>query len=147
MVNRSTNDELENAWLLDSRYSNHMIGLISIFNTLDESIHHIVKLGNNKALKMASIGSVVFRLKSGNLRELNNVQYILDLAHNLLRIGQLLNSGCYVVFSNQDCIIGDKESDTLFAWVHMTEHKLFKHFVDEIGSIHVAACKDDVSSL
>lgn len=55
-------------------------------------------MGDKNVLKVAGIGSLLFKSKTGKLRELSNVQFVPQLAHNLLSIGQLLNSRCTMMF-------------------------------------------------
>ncbi|XP_039135767.1 uncharacterized protein LOC120273196 [Dioscorea cayenensis subsp. rotundata] len=58
MGSRGSSNEHENVSLLDSGYSNHMT----------------VKIGDKNVLKVAGIGSLLFKSKTGKLRELSNVQ-------------------------------------------------------------------------
>lgn len=79
-------------------------------------------MGNNNTLTVAGIGFVLFKTKTCKLRKLCNVQYVPKLAHNLLSIGQLVNSECTVMFTDQGCTIKDKVSNQLLAWVQLTQH-------------------------
>ena len=48
----------EYAWFLDSRCSNHMTCNRSLFNDMDESFKHRVKLGDNTRMEVTDKGSV-----------------------------------------------------------------------------------------
>ena len=40
---------------------------------------------------------------------IHDVMHVLDLAHNLLSVGQLMRTGYYVMFDNDECMIYDKK--------------------------------------
>lgn len=41
----------------------------------------------------------------GRIKLLHDVQYVPGLAHNLLSVGQLVNSGYSVIFTRNECVI------------------------------------------
>lgn len=50
MANNGTKKDIDQAWLIDSGYSNHMIGKREFFKELDESKRQKVKLGEDKEM-------------------------------------------------------------------------------------------------
>lgn len=58
---------------------------------------------------MIGKGTIAIKTIQGDVKVLHNVQYVPDLAHNLLSVGQLMKSGYSVVFKNDSCVICDKK--------------------------------------
>lgn len=50
-------------WLLDIGCLNHMTGRKNLFFSLDESMRHTVKLGNDKEVEVLGKGSVVIMMQ------------------------------------------------------------------------------------
>ena len=75
------------------------------------------------------------------MRTIKQVQYVPNLAHNLLTVGQLLGSSCTVLFTNGECIIKDEESSSFVVRIEMSKHKLFPLSINEIGNAHVGVSK------
>lgn len=99
----STNEGVNTseAWLIDSDCGNHMIGNKNLFQTLESTtIQQMVRLGDGKVLKVASIGNVLFRSTTRKTSILTKIQYVPKLAHNLLSVGQLMTSGYSVAFED-----------------------------------------------
>ena len=42
-------------WLIDSECSNHMTGVKSLFQDLNETVHQTVRLGDNNEMKVAGV--------------------------------------------------------------------------------------------
>lgn len=57
-------------------------------------------LGNNKACKIAGIGSVNIKMHDGYDRVLTNVRYVPELRKNLITLGMLDNLGCLIKVEN-----------------------------------------------
>lgn len=94
-------------WIVDSGCSNHMTGLKSIFETLDESQKQCVRLGDDKEIAVEGRRTVAIKSGDGQVKLLHDVQYVPGLAHNLLSVGQLLARGFAVVFEDNACSIID----------------------------------------
>lgn len=90
-------------------------------------------------MKVEGAGTIRFKIKRAQTKKLNQVQYVPNLAHNLLSIGQLLNGGYTIVFDDKECAIRHKKSATELARVHISEHNLFPLTINEVGATHVAA--------
>lgn len=78
---------------------------------------------------------------------LTNVQLVPHLAHNLLSVGQLMNSGYEVNFSRGECIIRDATSKAIVAQVCMTSHRLFPLEADDVHSAHIVQGDEEQSDL
>ena len=72
---------------MDSGCSNHMSGTRSLFKELDESQKREVHLGDNKPMKVEGKGTIAIKTTQGNVKLLHDVQYVPNLAHNLLSVG------------------------------------------------------------
>ena len=88
MANGGSSEGQGCVWLIDSRCSNHMTRVKSLFQDLDETIYQTVRLGDNNEMKVAGVGTVALRPSSRRMRTIKQVQYVPNLAHNLLSIGQ-----------------------------------------------------------
>lgn len=69
-----------------------------LFHKLDESQRHVVKLGDNKKMQVARKGTVGVTMKNGETKLIHNVQFVPNLAHNLLSVGQLIGYGYQLMF-------------------------------------------------
>ncbi|KAJ0795822.1 putative RNA-directed DNA polymerase [Helianthus annuus] len=112
-----------NCWYLDSGCSNHMTGDKSLFITLNESERREVRTGDDKKLEVLGSGDAAISIK-GTEKRVPNVFYVEGLKHNLLSVGQLVQKGYEVKFSNRECRIKDKTGETI-GIVNMTGNKMF----------------------
>lgn len=92
------------AWFLDSGYSNHMCGDRTMFHELNEEFKQIVKLGNNSKMSVAGKGNVRLSLNGLNYT-VTEVFYIPELKNNLLNIGQLQERGLAILIQSGKCNI------------------------------------------
>lgn len=58
-----------------------------MFSSLDESQKVIVRLGNDKEMEVLGLEIVTICMMNGELKQLQGVQLVLGLAHNLLSVG------------------------------------------------------------
>lgn len=100
----------ECVWLVDNGCFNHMTGMRELFQELNEYFKMKVRLGDNKEIQVMGRGTVAILPKQGNLELLHNVQFAPNLAHNLLSVGQILDSGYSNLFDKELCYIKDRES-------------------------------------
>ncbi|XP_074298619.1 uncharacterized protein LOC141629535 [Silene latifolia] len=114
-----------NVWYIDSGCSNHMSSTKSLFKDLDESRISKVRLGDDKQLSVEGVGTVAVKTEQGNIKLLHHVQYVPQLAYNLLSVGQLLESGFSLSFDNNSCEIKDKKSNEIVAMTSMGRNKMF----------------------
>lgn len=69
-----------------------------------------MRLENNKEMEVQGVGTVRINTNSGDVKQLEGVQFIPWLAHNLLIVGQLLTKGYSIVFIHDCCIISDNHT-------------------------------------
>jgi hypothetical protein len=70
-------DPEPHSWVLDTEATNHMTRSQAAFVDLDSSITGTVRFGNGSTIHIEGCGIVLFPLKSGEHRALDNVYYIL----------------------------------------------------------------------
>src|SRR3954470_16357279 len=73
---------------MDSGCTWHMNPNKNLFEKLCDQDGGLVLLGNNKACKIAGVGSVRFKLHDDSIRLLTEVRYVPDLKRNLLSLGE-----------------------------------------------------------
>ena len=96
-------------WILDTGATNHMIGARSVFSELDSGIRRTVKFGDGSVVKIEGHDTILFVSKGGEHRKLTDVYFIPRLKANLLSLGQLDETGCFIsiergllkIFDNQ----------------------------------------------
>lgn len=147
MTHYDMNNAHSDVWFIDSGYSNHMTSMKKLFRDLDETKKMKVKLGDNKEMQVEGKGTVAVKSSNGKVRLLYDVQYVPDLAYNLLSVGHLVASGCSVVFEKGICKILEKQSGKLIANVQMTKNKMFPLGVSSVVSMALAANVMEVSKL
>lgn len=102
-----------------------MSGTREMFRDLNESEKMQVKLGDDKDIQVEGKGTVAIKTSHGKVKLLHNVQFVPNLAHNLLSVGQLMACGYAVTFDNEACVIKEKKSVKTMTTVHMTKNKMF----------------------
>jgi hypothetical protein len=85
----------ENAWILDSGCSHHMIGFNSNFSSLEPYDGGTVTFGNNKRKSKIGVKNLT----------ISNVYLVDVLTFNLLSISQLCDAGFYVKFDVEPCYL------------------------------------------
>lgn len=124
--------------LIDSECSNHMSRSKHLFHDLQEVPNKTIKLGDGKTLKVCGIGFILLRTNSGKIHTLTNIQFVPDLAHNLLSVGLLMSFGFMVEFSGGECVIRNGVMRAKVAQVCMTSHRLFPLKADDVRFANVA---------
>uniref|UniRef100_A0A803PAJ1 Reverse transcriptase zinc-binding domain-containing protein n=1 Tax=Cannabis sativa TaxID=3483 RepID=A0A803PAJ1_CANSA len=80
-------------WILDLSCSFHMTPNKHFFCSFQEQDSGPFLLGDNKACKIAGIGSVLIKMHNGSERTIRDVRYVLNLKRNSLYIGALTLKG------------------------------------------------------
>lgn len=88
-----SNNQISDEWILDSGCTFHTCHTKSWFESIQESDQGLVILGNDKACKVKSIGSVKLRMHDGSYKILQQVRYVPDLKRNLISLGTLESNG------------------------------------------------------
>nr|XP_027188629.1 uncharacterized protein LOC113785792 [Cicer arietinum] len=86
-------------WFLDSGCSRHMTGDRNCFITFSKKDGGSVTFGNDDQAQIKGNGTI----GKTNSAQINDVQYVEGLKHNLLSISQLCDNGCEVVFKPKVC--------------------------------------------
>ena len=58
-------------------------------------------MGNDHALKIASIGTIKIKMDNGTIRTIQEVRHVEGLKKNLLSLGQIDNLGCKTHIENE----------------------------------------------
>lgn len=103
-----TND---NAWIIDSGASRHMIGESKQLHTLSkEPSSHAVEFFENKIYVVRGLGSTSLKLNIGSKLHLNNILYVPGLKSSLLSISCLEDKGERIVFVDGKVLVWGKYS-------------------------------------
>lgn len=81
-------------------------------------------MGDNKEIKVKGKGVVALRTQCGEVKLLHNVQFVPNLAHNLLTVSQLLSSGYSVNFYSAACHTLNKKTGRLLVTVSNIENNM-----------------------
>ncbi|KAG6419222.1 hypothetical protein SASPL_121438 [Salvia splendens] len=87
-----------------------MSGSRSLFKDLDEKQKGEVRLGDDKQVSIEGRGTVAIKTVQGDVKLMQDVQYVPNLAHSLLSVGQLMASGYSIMFDKKTCAIVDKNA-------------------------------------
>ncbi|GKC32579.1 retrovirus-related pol polyprotein from transposon TNT 1-94, partial [Tanacetum coccineum] len=89
-----------------------------------ESIKSQVRLGDNKQLQIEGKG--ITEVSTGNQKRcIKDVHFAPSLAHNLLSVGQLMESHHKIVFYDGKCIVTHKPTGKIIACAHMSSNRMF----------------------
>jgi hypothetical protein len=111
-------------WVLDTGAPNHMTGSRAAFVNIDSSITGTVRFGNGTIIHIEGYGTVLFSLKSGEHRALDNVYYIPRLTAHIISVGQLDEHGYKVQIEHGVMRIQD-ERRRLLAKIHRSPNRLY----------------------
>lgn len=142
MARSTTIDHKTDVWFVDSGCSHHMTGDRKGFKELDETKKRRIWLGDNKEIQVEGEGIVAVQTSQGKVKLIQNVLFAPSLAHNLLSVGQLLNSGFSVLFDDSSCVIKNKNSGQILASIRMTENKMFPLEVSKVEQALVVSEKN-----
>lgn len=71
-----TNNVVDFVWFLDSGCSNHISCSNSLFRELDEVEKSIVRLGDDKVIKVEGKSTIVIKTNHDNTKLLTDVQFV-----------------------------------------------------------------------
>lgn len=125
MAHSPVNHASSDIWFVDSGCSNHMSCSRSLFKDLDETKKSDVRLGDDKQVQVEGKGTVVIKDIQGETKLVPDVQFVPNIAHNLLSVGQMMSNGYRIVFDDDACTIVEKKSGHVVAVVKMTQNKMF----------------------
>lgn len=75
------------------------------------------------------------------------MQFVPNLAHNLVSIRKVIDSGYSDEFSKGECIIKEGNSMIKVAQVSMTKHRLFPFHGDDVHHVNIAEDAGTISEL
>lgn len=145
MSSNTTQAPSSSVWLVDSGCSNHMTGDRSLFDSLDGAQKISMRLGIDKEMVVEGVGTVYIRTQKGKLNQLEGVQFVPSLAHNLLSVGQLLVKGYSIVFNQESSIITDNHTRKKVIKIQKSRNNMFPVDVSCIGRLNVVV-SDQISS-
>src|ERR1044072_5844764 len=106
------------SWYLESGFSQHMTGRMSMFQSLELKPGGEVKFGGNQKGRVSS-GTI----GNGNLPSISNVLLVEGLAHNLLSISKLNDNGYDIIFNQKSCrVVSQKKGKSSFLERERTTH-------------------------
>ena len=89
-------------WLLDFAYGNHMAPNPILTAAYTPTIHSTIYTASGSLTIVSQVGSI----SAPNL-SISSVYQILNLAHNLLFVGQMIELGLILLFSSNAIIVQD----------------------------------------
>ena len=95
-------------WYLYLGCSNHMIGNLWFFSSLDKSSQTKVTLGTNIQVIVFGKGGINILTKQEEKKVMPDVYYVYGLMNNLMRTRQLLHKWYRIYMEDNQCVIMDK---------------------------------------
>ena len=135
--------DMTNLWYLDNGASNHMSGNRSFFRDLDEGVTGKVRFGDDSRIDIMGRGSILFKLKGGEKKMLNNVYYIPSLRSNIVSLGQATEAGCEVSMKDETLKLFD-HSGQLMIQSTRSKNRLYKVVLqaDTIQCLQITSSSD-----
>ncbi|KAL0318774.1 UNVERIFIED_CONTAM: hypothetical protein Sangu_2033600 [Sesamum angustifolium] len=96
-----------------------MTGNQDIFEKLDPNVSSQIILSDGSQRSAKGKGTIGFHTKEGNKKLITDVLSVLNLWHNLLCVGQLIQEDYSVYFDDGRCKIFDKKKNVVIANVEM----------------------------
>nr|GEV66681.1 retrovirus-related Pol polyprotein from transposon TNT 1-94 [Tanacetum cinerariifolium] len=115
---------VKDIWYIDSGCSNHITGNRSKFERLDESEKSQIRLGDDKQIKIEGRGTAMVMLNSEK-KLIPDVHFASCLAHNLLSVGQLMETGHSILFDDGKCVVTNKITGKAIAHAYMSHNRMF----------------------
>ncbi|GJT34938.1 retrovirus-related pol polyprotein from transposon TNT 1-94 [Tanacetum coccineum] len=100
-----------------------MTGDRTKFKDLDEGFKSQVRLGDNKQLRIEGQGTTEISIGNKN-KFIQDVCYAPCLAHNLLSVGQLMETGHSLLFDDGKCVVKHKATGKIIASAYMTSNRI-----------------------
>jgi hypothetical protein len=63
-------------WILDTGATNHMMGELSVFSSMDDSVRGTVRFGDGSVTAIRGRGTIVLRCRNGDHKALTGVYHI-----------------------------------------------------------------------
>nr|GEY75691.1 integrase, catalytic region, zinc finger, CCHC-type, peptidase aspartic, catalytic [Tanacetum cinerariifolium] len=91
-------------WIIDSRFSKHMMSNRALLTNFVEKFLEMVRFGNNDFAMIAGYGDVVI----GSMT-IKKVYYVEGLRHNLFSVRQFCDKGLEVAFRKSTCFVRNED--------------------------------------
>lgn len=101
-----------------------------------------IKLGDNKEIQSKGEKNVAITTSPGKIKLLHHVQFVPNLAYNLLSVRQLLLNSYSVLFSNDACYIKELKYGNQIFKVPMTTNRVFSIKASNMESLNFSTAKD-----
>ena len=101
-----------------------------------------VQLGNTKEMQVEGKVTVKVETSHAKIKQLDNVQFVLDLGYNLLSVGQLMTKGYFVLFDDNTCVVTHKKSGHKVQIV-ITSNKMFPRDVSNMEDFALTVSTKD----
>lgn len=85
-------------WLIHSGSSNQMTSDKNLLHHIEATPSHSISVRDGKALKVEGIGKITLCSSKGKIITLNDVQFVPNIAHSFLSVGQMIDSKFDVEF-------------------------------------------------
>ncbi|KZV23270.1 hypothetical protein F511_17779 [Dorcoceras hygrometricum] len=143
---KTTQEQDNDKWYLDSGASSHICGKKDLFVELDESIGGKITFGDSSQVQVQGRGTILFRSKNGSHQLISNVYYVPDMKSNVLSLGQLLEKNYEISLTDKSLTMKD-ESGRLIAKVPMTKNRMFLLNIQSDVPMCLKSCFKDSSWL
>ena len=110
---------------MDIGASNHMCGDESFFSELTKVEVGLVSCGDDSKMVIKGRGTIQHMQKDGQVGEIRDVYYVLELKSNIFSIGQIVEKGNSIMIKNQVLYLKDKH-DGLAARVEKEKNWMYK---------------------
>lgn len=94
----------------------------------------MVGLGDDKQMEVDGKGTIGITTSTGDVKILNDVQFVPNLAHNLVSVGQLMTIGYKLIFDDDSCTVIHKKSSQTIVDVKKTQNNMFPIEVSNVES-------------
>jgi hypothetical protein len=130
--------------VLDTGVTNHMTGSRRLFTELDTGVTRTVRFGDGSVVDIEGKGIVLYALKSGEHRWLDDVYYILRLTTNIVSLGQMDEEGLKVVIEEGILRLFDLQQQ-LLAKVLRSPSRLYLLDMNLVAPVCLTARVGDVA--
>jgi transposase InsO family protein len=136
-------------WYIDSGASRHMTGVRSQFSELTErTLETDVVLGDDRTVRAAGVGTVIFQRESLPPLKLTDVLYVPGLTWNLVSVSTIEDRGYEVVFRGGQVLLYPKGGNIASARViGVRQEKLYRMIFQAAGALTCSTSSRDLCEI
>jgi transposase InsO family protein len=136
-------------WYIDSGASRHMTGVRSQFSELTErTLETDVVLGDDRTVRAAGVGTVIFQRESLPPLKLTDVLYVPGLTWNLVSVSTIEDRGYEVVFRGGQVLLYPKGGNIASARViGVRQEKLYRMIFQAVGALTCSTSSRDLCEI